>query len=173
MAQRHLTGTLSAALLLGVILAANALTSAAGMVPIGHGLEVTAGTFLVGFVFLYRDVVHRVFGPVGAVAVITAGAVLSYVVADPRIATASAAAFALSELADLAVFQPLDKRHMFVLAVVLSNVVGVLVDTFVFLPMAGFPVILAVVTGQLVVKLAATLAVLPVLMMPRGNALLR
>lgn len=148
--------------LLAAIPIANNLTSTAGLIPVGFGLHATAGTLLIGTVFLYRDVIHRAYGVRVVLAAIALGAVVSFAVAAPSIAWASAAAFAISELADLIVFVPIARRS-FVLAVVVSNVAGVLVDTFVFLPLAGFPVTTGIVLGQLVGKLWASALVLPVL----------
>ena len=59
--------------------------------------------------------------------------------AGPALAVASAAAFAVSELADLLVYQPL-RRRRFLRAVLASDTVGAPLDTVVFLALAGFPV---------------------------------
>lgn len=148
---------IGAAALLLVIPAANYLTTHYGMVPVGFGLTATAGTYLAGLVFVLRDELHRAHGPVPTLGVILAAALLSYVVAAPAIATASAVAFLVSELADWLVFSRLIRAGHTLAAFGVSNVVGVLVDTFVFLPLAGFPVTTAVVAGQIVGKLWATL----------------
>src|SRR5262249_47891974 len=55
--------------------------------------------------------------------------------APPAFVVASAAAFLLSEFADLAVYTPLVRRGL-VLAVVASSVVGLVVDSVVFLWLA-------------------------------------
>jgi hypothetical protein len=98
-----------------------------------------------------------------------AGAVLSAVLAGPALAVASATAFALSELADLLVYQPL-RRRGFLRAVLASNAVGAPLDTIVFLSLAGFPVWSAL-PGQLWVKAWATL--IPVAAVLGARALLR
>ena len=148
--------TLIAAGFLGCILAANYATTRWGMVPVGFGLVATAGTYFAGLSFVLRDSLQDTAGKRWALAVIAAGAVLSFLVADPFIALASAVAFGLSEAADLAVYTPLRKRG-YVRAAVASNVVGSFVDTVVFLAIAGFPV-MAALPGQMVGKLAVTLA---------------
>ncbi|GIJ12722.1 VUT family protein [Micromonospora andamanensis] len=102
-------------------------------------------------------------------ACIAAGAVLSAVLAAPTLALASAAAFAVSELADLLVYQPLRGRGL-LRAVLASNAVGAPLDTIVFLTLAGFPVWSAV-PGQLWVKAWATL--IPVAAVLAAHALLR
>jgi queuosine precursor transporter len=66
---------------------------------------------------------------------ILAGAVLSALLAPPALVIASAAAFLLSEFADLAVYTPLARRGLLV-AVVASSVVGLVVDSIVFLWLA-------------------------------------
>lgn len=143
--------------LLVSVLAANYVTSRYGMVPVGFGLMATAGTYLIGLTFILRDLLHDAAGRNATLAVIAAGAVLSFLVADPFIALASAAAFALSEVADLAVYSPLRSRG-YLRAAVASNVVGSVVDTVAFLAIAGFP-IWAALPGQLVGKLMVTAAV--------------
>jgi len=141
---------------LGCILAANIVTTRLGMVPVGFGLVATAGTYFAGLTFVLRDALQDTAGKRWTLTVIGAGAVLSFAVADPFIALASAVAFALAELADLAVYTPLRKRG-YVRAAVASNVVGAFVDTVVFLSIAGFPV-MAALPGQMVGKLLITVA---------------
>jgi uncharacterized PurR-regulated membrane protein YhhQ (DUF165 family) len=122
----------------------------------------TAGTYFIGLTFVLRDLLHDTAGRRWTLAVIAAGAVLSFAVASPAIALASAAAFALSETADLAVYSPL-RRRGYLRAAVASNVVGAAVDTVVFLTVAGFPLADAF-AGQMVGKLIITaLAVVAVL----------
>ena len=70
-----------------------------------------------------------------SLAAITAGVVISFVVAPPALALASAAAFAISELSDFAVYTPLVRRG-FALAVVLSCVAGAAIDSAAFLWLA-------------------------------------
>jgi uncharacterized PurR-regulated membrane protein YhhQ (DUF165 family) len=84
-------------------------------------------------------------------AAVVGGIALSAVFGSGRIAAASAIAFGLGELADLAVYRPL-RRRGWRRAVAGSNAVGALVDTVIFLAVAGFPVTPAAVGGQLVVK---------------------
>jgi uncharacterized PurR-regulated membrane protein YhhQ (DUF165 family) len=153
----------------GGVLAANWLTSAYGLVPVGFGMIATAGTVAAGSTLLARDWVHEVAGRRAVLACIAAGAVLSAVLAGPALALASAAAFAVSELADLLVYQPL-RRRGFLRAVVASNAVGAPLDTIVFLTLAGFPVWSAL-PGQLWVKAWATL--IPVATLLVARALLR
>jgi uncharacterized PurR-regulated membrane protein YhhQ (DUF165 family) len=143
-----------AATFLGCILAANVVTSQLGMVPVGFGLVATAGTYFAGMTFILRDALQDAAGKRWTLAVIAAGALLSFLVADPFIALASAAAFGLAELADLAVYTPLRKRG-YIRAALASNIVGAVIDTVVFLTIAGFP-LWAALPGQMVGKLLVT-----------------
>jgi len=151
------------------VAAANALTSRYGFIPVGLGLSATAGTYAAGLCLLARDWVHDTAGRTAVLAAIAAGGIASAVMAGPRLALASAAAFVLSELADLAVYQPL-RRRGWVRAVVASNTVGAPVDTILFLALAGFP-IWAAVPGQLLAKATAT--AIPLLVVLAVRALLR
>ena len=151
----------TAILFLGCILAANVVTTELGMIPVGFGLVATAGTYFAGLTFILRDALQDVAGKRWTLAVIALGAALSFLVSDPFIALASAVAFGLAELADLAVYTPLRKRG-YIRAAIASNIVGSLIDTVVFLAIAGFP-IMAALPGQMVGKLAVTaLAVIAV-----------
>lgn len=147
---------LIAVLFLGCILAANAVTTDFGMVPVGFGLTATAGTYFAGLTFILRDALQDAAGKRWTLAVIALGAVMSFAISAPFIALASAVAFGLSELADLAVYTPLRKRG-YIRAAVASNIVGSLVDTIAFLAIAGFPIADAIL-GQMVGKLAITAA---------------
>jgi queuosine precursor transporter len=88
----------------------------------------------VGLVFVLRDMVQVRFGHWALAAMLT-GTVLSYLLADPFVATASVAAFAVSELIDWLVFtitkRPLRDRLW------LSAALSVPVDTALFFGMLG------------------------------------
>lgn len=108
----------------------------------GLGLIVPAGVYFAGLAFGIRDVLHELGGRTWVLAAIAAGTLLSWVLEDGTIpgglvpiAVASATAFLLSELADLAVYEPLRDRHG-PLAVVASQTVGSLVDSVLFLWLA-------------------------------------
>ena len=94
---------------------------------------------------------------VGAIIV---GAGLSAFFAPPALVIASVTAFLLSELADLAVYTPLERKGL-VLAVFASSVVGLVIDSAVFLYLAFGS--LDFITGQIVGKLWMVLAALPVI----------
>lgn len=144
----------SAVGLLTCILAANFVTSRYGVVPVGFGLIATAGTYFAGLTFVLRDVLQDAAGKMWTLGLIVAGAVLSFILADPFIALASAVAFLSSEVADLAVYTPLRKSG-YIRAAVASNIVGAFVDTMIFLTIAGFPIQDAL-AGQMVGKFVVT-----------------
>lgn len=165
-APRRIVGALAATAFVSTLVLANWLTSSLGFVPVGFGFTATAGTFAAGFALALRDLTQDTLGRRGVLAVIVAGAALSFVIADPFVAVASAVAFLLSELADFAVYSPLRRRsrlgdRRWASAVLASNAVGAVVDTVVFLGIAfGAAAILPAMAGQLVGKSWATLAYL-------------
>jgi uncharacterized PurR-regulated membrane protein YhhQ (DUF165 family) len=140
------------------IVAANWLTARYGFVPVGLGLAATAGTYLAGLAFVARDAVQDTAGRLVAVGALAAGAAVSWFASTPQLALASAAAFGLSEMVDMAIYTPL-RRRGYVRAAVASNLVGSVVDTLVFLTIAGFGLAPVVVAGQLVGKAWVTAAI--------------
>lgn len=153
---RTLLGAAATVTYVTTIAVANWATSRYGLIPVGFGLTATAGIWAAGLALSLRDAVQDTLGRVVVLAAIGAGAALSWALANPALAVASAAAFAVSEVADWAVYTPLRKRG-WARAVLASNAVGALVDTLLFLTLAGFG--LAATPGQLVGKGSATLAV--------------
>jgi uncharacterized PurR-regulated membrane protein YhhQ (DUF165 family) len=147
------------AVYVGSIAAANVMTDRMGLVGVGFGLVVTAGTFAAGFALFARDFVQRYGGPAWAFAAIGVGSVLSWLMASPQLAVASTVAFAGAELADLGVFTATRGRLGFVPAIAVSNIVAAPVDTVLFLHIAGFGVTWQAVAGQMVGKLVWATAV--------------
>lgn len=135
------------------IVGANWLTTAFGLVPIGVGLMVTAGTFAAGFALVARDGVQVTAGKRFVLAAIVIGAALSAITSNPAIALASGIAFLASELVDFAVFTPLRDRSLS-RAIIASSIVSAPVDTVLFLAIAGFGVTWQAVLGQFIVKTA-------------------
>jgi len=105
------------------------------LVPVAPGLMAPSGVIMAGAALVLRDLVQRRLGASTSSLAILAGAVLSATLAPPALVVASAAAFLLSEFADLAVYTPLVRRGLIV-AVVASSVVGLVVDSIVFLWLA-------------------------------------
>jgi uncharacterized PurR-regulated membrane protein YhhQ (DUF165 family) len=179
---------------LACIVAANFVTTEYGMVPVGFGLMATAGTYFAGLTFVLRDSVQDAVRrslpgrprdrdvALRVMALILAGAGLSYLLAvtvfeaDPAflppgvtpvsIALASGVAFLVSELADLLVYTPL-RSEGYVRAAVASNVVGAVVDTILFLWIAGF-VVADAFAGQVVGKVLVTVVVVVLVLASRG-----
>ncbi len=143
-------------LFLGCILTANYATTHWGMVPIGLGL-VSAGTFAAGLALLARDVVQDVAGRRAVVVLIVIGATLSWFLSDGRIALASGIAFLVSELVDMAIFTPL-RKSSWAGAVTTSNAGGAIIDSILFLSIAGFGLTWGSVTGQWLIKMVVTVA---------------
>jgi len=135
------------------IVAANAMTAHFGLVPVGFGLMVTAGTFAAGFALITRDWVQVASGRRVVLVAILAGAAISAFTSNEALAFASGIAFLVSELVDLGVFTPLRGRSL-PAAVLLSSVVSAPVDTILFLYLAGFGVTWEAVAGQFIVKTA-------------------
>lgn len=165
MTRRLLTAATIGAGYLATIVAANWAITRYGLVPVGFGLTAPAGVYFAGLAFTLRDLLHETAGRVPVLLAIAAGAALSFAVADPRLAIASAAAFGLSELADLAVYQPL-RRRRWLAAVAASNAVGLVVDSALFLWLAFGS--LAFLPGQIVGK--AWMTALAVTLIAAGRA---
>jgi uncharacterized PurR-regulated membrane protein YhhQ (DUF165 family) len=126
--------------------------------PGGHPLMAPSGVLMIGLALVLRDLVQRRLGRAVGLAAIVAGAALSGAVAPPPLVYASATAFLLSELADFAVYTPLQERGL-VLAVLASSVVGLIVDSVLFLWLAFGS--LDFLAGQILGKLWMVLLSLP------------
>jgi len=105
------------------------------LIPVAPGLMAPSGVVMIGIALVLRDLVQRRLGIEFGVAAIIAGAAISAAVAPPALVVASATAFLLSEAADFAIYTPLAQRRL-VLAVVASGLVGLVVDSLVFLWLA-------------------------------------
>jgi hypothetical protein len=134
------------------IFAANLAISMVGIVPVGFGLMAPAGVYFAGLAFSLRDAVQETLGRRWTVVAILVGALVSALL-SPQLAMASGIAFLASEFADFAVYTPLRQRGWFS-AVVASNIVGVVVDSALFLWLAFGS--LEFLAGQIVGKLWMT-----------------
>jgi uncharacterized PurR-regulated membrane protein YhhQ (DUF165 family) len=105
------------------------------LVPVAPGLMAPSGVTMIGIALVLRDLVQRRLGVGVVIGAILTGAALSALLAPPRLVVASAVAFLLSEFADLAVYTPLHRRRL-IAAVIASSVVGLVVDSIVFLWLA-------------------------------------
>lgn len=152
---KRLASLPTAAAYVAAVVLANVLTEHFGLVNIGFGLSATAGTFAAGFVLASRNVTQDFVGRLPVIGLMLLGCVLSWWLASPELAIASAVAFALSETTDMGVYSPL-RKHGFTRASLVAASVGAVVDTFAFLWLAGFPVTDQTVTGQLLVKVGVS-----------------
>lgn len=149
--------------LVGTVVAANWTLNRYGIVSIGFGLTAPAGVYFAGLAFWLRDILHDLGGRRWVLTAIATGTLTSWVQSDAvtvpggmtSIAVASGVAFALSELADFAVYAPLRERHR-VAGIALSNTVGACVDSALFLWLAFGS--LDAVAGQIVGKSYMTAA---------------
>jgi uncharacterized PurR-regulated membrane protein YhhQ (DUF165 family) len=121
--------TLPMLLYIGSVVLVNVLFSVVPMLETSIGL-VSPVAVVVGFTFILRDFAQRASGHsvLGAMAVAT---VISYIMADPYVATASAIAFAASELADYLVYTYTSTS--FRGRILISSLVSAPIDTVVFL----------------------------------------
>ena len=137
---------------IAVIVLANWAIQAFGVVPVGFGLMAPAGVYFAGLAFTLRDLVQESLGRTWTVAAIVVGAAVSALI-SPQFAVASGVAFLISELADFAVYTPLRRRN-WLAAVALSNTVGLVADSVLFLSLAFGS--LDFLAGQVVGKLWMT-----------------
>jgi uncharacterized PurR-regulated membrane protein YhhQ (DUF165 family) len=134
-----------------VIVLSNILVVALGIIPIGFGLTAPAASLVVGIALLARDIVHKIAGLKWVMIGILFGCIVSWFIAEPSLAIASTAAFGISELLDLGIFSPLQKRG-FYRAAFLSNAASAPIDSIVFLTLAGFSLSLSLIGGQVIAK---------------------
>ncbi len=130
------------------------------LVPVWPGIMAPSGVLMVGLALVLRDIVQRRLGPLAGLGAIAVGTLISAMLAPPAIVLASVAAFLLSELADFAVYTPLQRRR-FVTAVFASSVIGLVVDSLVFLHLAFGS--LDFLAGQIIGKAWMVLLALPLM----------
>lgn len=145
----------------GTVYGANWALKTFGFVDIGFGLTAPAGVLFAGLAFTFRDLTHASLGRLWCIVAILVGASLSFLLEDVgRIALASGLAFLFSEAMDLSVYEPLHRRS-WLTAVGLSNTVGLVVDSALFLWIAFGS--LDFIEGQIVGKLYMTVLAIGVL----------
>ncbi len=128
------------------------------LIPVAPGLMAPSGVLMAGLALVLRDLVQRRLGVTYGLVAIGAGTALSASLAPAPLVVASAVAFLLSELADFAVYTPLQKRGL-VLAVAASSLVGLVADSLLFLWLAFGS--LNFLSGQIVGKTVMVLLTLP------------
>jgi queuosine precursor transporter len=132
------------------------------LVPVGFGLLATSGTLAIGLSFTFRDLTQEALGRWWTLGGIVLGAALSVLTSSPQVALASGLTLLVSETADFAVYTPLRARH-WLGAVFASNVVGLTVDTVLFLTLAFGVGSLGLMWGQMVGKVEMTVLAVAVL----------
>jgi hypothetical protein len=142
----------------------NCIPNGPCLIPVGFGLMAPSGVLMIGAALVLRDAVHSLLGVRWAFLAIMLGASLSFLVAPPALTIASSMAFLLSETADLAVYAPLRERRLY-LALVLSGLVGAIVDSGVFLWLAFGS--LDFIAGQIVGKVWMTILAVPIIAIAR------
>jgi uncharacterized PurR-regulated membrane protein YhhQ (DUF165 family) len=134
------------------------LASGPCLIPVAPGLMAPSGVLMIGAALVLRDLVQRRLGVEFGIGAIVAGAAISAGLAPPSLVIASATAFLISEFADFSVYTPLGRRRL-VLAVVASSLIGLAVDSVVFLWLAFGS--LDFLLGQIVGKLWMVLLAIP------------
>ena len=130
------------------------------LIPVGFDVMAPSGVIMVGLALVLRDLVQRRLGKLWALGAIVVGALLSALIAPQALVLASGAAFLISELADFAVYTPLQKKRL-VLAVFMSGVVGLVVDSILFLQLAFGS--LDFLSGQVIGKTWMIVLALPII----------
>ena len=116
----------------------------------------------VGLTLVARDFVHRYYGARWSIALIIVGAIVSAFLASPAVALASLVAFAAAELIDLGVYVAARRRnYLMSVAVLVSGIVGSVVDSAVFLTIAfgSLDFFWFQVTGKIAATVAAALVI--------------
>ncbi len=134
------------------------------LVQVAPGVMAPSGVLMIGLAFTLRDLVQRRLGALFSAGAILIGAGISAAIAPPALVVASATAFLISEFADMAVYTPLARRKL-VLAVVLSGLVGLVVDSIVFLQLAFGS--LDYLAGQVIGKALMVVAAIPFIVLLR------
>jgi uncharacterized PurR-regulated membrane protein YhhQ (DUF165 family) len=140
--------------------AANWLVVHVGLIHVGFGLQAPAGVLAAGLALTLRDQIQRHGGRSLVLVAIALGGALSALV-SPAFALASSVAFLVSELADMGVYTPLERRNRWA-AIAASNTVGAAVDSWLFLSLSGLG--LTFFWGQMLGKSWVTAATLLLLM---------
>lgn len=135
------------------------------LIPVAPGgIMAPSGVLMAGLALVLRDLVQRRLGVRYGLAAIGVGTVLSAALAPASLVVASTVAFLASELADFAVYTPLQRRGL-VLAVAASSFVGLVADSLLFLWLAFGA--LEFLTGQIIGKAIMVVVTLPAIRLLR------
>ena len=105
------------------------------LIPVWPGVWSPSAVMVAGLALVLRDAVQSILGNLWAVAAIAAGALLSLSAGRPGCGARFHSGLPFSELADFAVYTPMRRRFPSS-AVVVSGLVGSVVDSMIFLSLA-------------------------------------
>jgi queuosine precursor transporter len=128
------------------------------LISVAPGLMTASGVLMIGIALVLRDLVQRRLGVLIAAIAVFAGGAISALLAPATLVAASTVAFLASEYADLTVYTWLGRRR-FVAAVLASSIVGLVVDSILFLWLAFGS--LEFLAGQIVGKTLMILVSMP------------
>jgi queuosine precursor transporter len=131
------------------------------LIWVAPGLMTASGVLIIGIALVLRDLVQRRLGVLVAAIAVFAGGAISALLAPAPLVAASTVAFLASEYADLTVYTSLG-RCRFVAAVLASSLVGLVVDSILFLWLAYGS--LEFLAGQIVGKTLMILVSMPFVM---------
>lgn len=130
-----------------------------------------AGVYVVGLAFLLRDTCQRLGGQWLALGLIAVGTGLTFLFVDARLAEASAAAFAASEIIGLAIFLTFGGNSggpvILGAAVVAASAAAAAVDSVLFLWIAFGRDGLTFFEGQMVAKVMVVALAIPFVLLAR------
>lgn len=126
------------------------------VIPVAPGVMAPSAVLWIGVAMVLRDYVQRMSGRAWVLGAIIVGAFLSAMLADPRIALASAVSFLLAELLDFGVFSSLE-RHGLRKAILASSLIAAPVDSYLFCTLADLPY--SLIPGMTIGKLYAAMLV--------------
>jgi queuosine precursor transporter len=139
------------------IATSNWLITRFGVTPVGFGLIAPAGVWAAAVSFPARDITQRMGGRWLGIAAILGGAALSWALSSSHLAVASGVTYLCSETLDMAVYTPLQRRW-FVPAVIASGCAAIVLDSVLFLHLAGLysvPLVEGLILGKFWVIAAA------------------
>jgi queuosine precursor transporter len=140
---------------MSLIVGVNYAFTVTPLIPLPNGEMWAPLSLIVGFIFVVRDYAQRRVGHHVLWAML-AGCVASWYMASPQLAMASAAAFAVGELGDWAVYT--FTRRPFSQRILISSLIAAPLDSIIFLGMIGLATPWSVITMSLS-KLAGSLLV--------------
>lgn len=135
MTRQHLPAIAAFAAFAATIPAANWTLDQFGFVNVPWLGPVASGVIWIGLSFVLRDIGQMLSNRWATIPAVGVGVALSWLLASPALAVASAAAFAVAETLDWLVYTPLAERN-WPAAVLFSGAVGAVADSALFLSLA-------------------------------------